>query len=500
MASTSVMVGENAGAMDARSHPSAVPLSGSFGLCLPAVAQILPKRLAASLSVNASRSRPALFVAICFLFGVIVPVEIAADSEMFVSRTILRVPPHFAITAFTIAVAMLADLGYYQKLITRPSVAFGLSILAFVTVVGAWRHGTGSQLFRSDIYIIRWFFVGFILMRSAIAAGMLRQYLVFAAIVIIATAYSIDVTNTQEGQIDTATKRVTSSNLWPVINCGTIMIGLLVTVTWPRSSRYAAVSAAAFAAIVFIGSIRTSTRSLFAEQMLCLVLGLLALSRDPRMKGRGRTVQRAATLMAVIGAIGLAYQIVGGNLLSSYSQIGTRMEGTLRESRVGAARIDEAAEFLRGMRPDEWILGGGLGQMFYSILGAWTNVPHIAVIGWLQKGGLGVMFLVLLTVYILPGVGFVQQLLRPRRWSPLPAPILVVGPMMVSWCALTFVSGGLDIGCFLALGGLTALWIQLADDDAVFTVIRLRPYRPHEPRRPEFIGVGPAGQMGAVAR
>jgi len=500
MASTSVMSGENAGAMATRAHPSAVPLSGSAGLCLPAVAQILPKRLAVSLSVNASRSRPDLFVAICCLFGVIVPVEIAANSEMFVSRTILGVPPHFALTVFTIALAVLADLGYYRRLITRPSVAFGLSILAYVAVIGAWRHGTGSQLFRSDIYIVRWFFVGFILMRLAIAAGMLRQYLVFAAIVIIATAYSIDVTNTQEGQIDTATRRVTSSNLWPVINCGTIMIGLLLAVTWPRSSRYAAASVAAFAAIVFIGSIRTSTRSMFAFQMLCLLLALLALSRDPRMKGRGRAVQRAATLMAVISAIGLAYQIVIGNFLASYSMISARMEGTLRESRIGAARIDEAAECLRGMSSDEWILGGGLGQMFYSILGAWTNVPHIAVLGWLQKGGLGVMFLVLLTVYILPGVGFVQQLLRPRRWSPLPAPILVVGPMLVSWCALTFVSGGLDIGCFLALGGLTALWIQLADDDAVFTVIRLRPYRPHEPRRPEFIGVGPTGQMGAVAR
>jgi len=500
VASTSIMTGEIAGLTAMRSHTSAASLSGSAGLCLPAVAQILPERLAASLSIKAPRSRPALFVAICCLFGVIVPVEIAAESEMFVSRTILGVPPHFAITAFTISLALLVDLGYYQKIVTRPSVALGLSILAFVAVIGAWRHGTGSQLFRSDIYIVRWFFVGFILMRLAIAAGMLRQYLFFAAIVIIATAYSIDVTNTQEGQIDTATKRVSSSNLWPVINCGTIMIGLLLTVTWPRSSRYAAVAAAAFAAIVFIGSIRTSTRSLFAEQMLCFVLALLALSRDPRMKGRGRTVQRAATLMAVIGAIGLAYQIVGGNLLASYSQIGTRMAGTLRESRIGAARIDEAAEFLQSMSPDEWILGGGLGQMFYSILGGWTNVPHIAVLGWLQKGGIGVMFLVLVTVYILPGAAFVQQLSRPRRWSPLPAPILVVGTVIVSWCALTFVSGGLDIGCFLALGGLTALWIQLVDDDATFTAMRLRSYRPYEARQSEFNGVAHAIQMGAVAR
>jgi hypothetical protein len=456
--------------------------------------------MATSLAVSAQRTRPSLFAAICCLFGITVLFEISADSEMFVSRTILRVPPHFAITAFTVALAAVVDLGYYQKIVSRPSLAFGIAILAYVAVIGAWRHGTGSQLFRSDIYIVRWFFVGFILMRLAIASGMLRQYLVFAAIVTIATAYSIDVTNTQDNQIDTAIKRVTSSNLWPVINCGTIMIGLLLTVTWPRSSSYAAVSAAAFAAIVFIGSIRTSTRSLFAEQMLCLVLSLLALSRDPRMKGRGRTVRRAATVFAVIGTIGLTYQIVFGNLLASYSHIGTRMEGTLRESRIGAARIDEAVEFLRGLGTDEWILGQGLGGMFYSILGGWVSFPHIAVLGWLQKGGLGVMFLVLMTVYILPGAAFFRQLVRPRRWSPLPPPILVVGPVIVSWCALTLVSGGLDIGAFLALGGATALWIQLADDDAAFAAIPRTTYRSYKPTQPAFVDVGSGNHLGAVAR
>jgi hypothetical protein len=137
--------------------------------------------------------------------------------------------------------------------------------------------------------------------------------------------------------------------------------------------------------------------------------------------------------------------------------------------------------------------------MFFSILGGWVSVPHIAVLGWLQKGGLGVMFVVLVTVYILPGVAFFHQLVRPRRWSPLPPPILVVGPMSVSWCALTFVSGGLDIGAFLALGGLTALWVQLTDDDAVFTAMRLRPQRLHQPRPSDFVLGGPNSQLGTVA-
>lgn len=120
------------------------------------------------------------------------------------------------------------------------------------------------------------------------------------------------------------------------------------------------------------------------------------------------------------------------------------------------------------MTPDEWILGKGLGGMFYSRLGYWANAPHITVLVWLQKGGVPLFLIVLTTVYIAPSLAFFGQLRRPRRISPLPSPIFIVGPMLLSWCALTLVSGGTDTGSFLGLGGLTYLWIQLTDDDKVF--------------------------------
>ena len=149
------------------------------------------------------------------------------------------------------------------------------------------------------------------------------------------------------------------------------------------------------------------------------------------------------------------------------------------------------------LTPDEWVFGKGLGGMFYSKMGAWTNVPHIAVLGWLQKGGVAVFLLVLFTVYIAPGLAFFRQLVRPRRTSPLPPPILVVGPMLVSWCALTFISGGIDIGSFLGLGGLTALWMQLFDDDQVFEAERRR--RSASGRPPVFYRAGaPVEAAGAA--
>ena len=434
---------------------------------LLAAAQVLPAATARALGVTEGRHRLGLFVLVCALFGVIVPFEIAADSQMFVSRTIMGIPPHYAITAFVVALAVLFDLSYFQRVLTRPAVVLGLVCIAILLVEGVFRYGMRSYLVRSDLYIMRWFFVGFILMRLATAAGMLRPYLVFAAIVLLAIAAGIDSTNSLAGEIDTATRRIGSANLWPVINCSTVMIGLLLSVTWPRSWRYAAFGSAAFAVLTFIGSIRTSTRSLFAVQALCVVLVLLALSRDPRMRGRGRGIQRAATAVAVLGTAFLVYQIVLGNFLGGYSQLAGRFEETTRENRF-EGRMAEAVMMVEELTPDEWILGKGLGGMFYSKLGYWANAPHISVLVWLQKGGIPLFLIVLATVYITPTLAFFRQLSRPRKSSPLPPPILIVGPMLVSWCALTFVSGGTDIGSLLGLGGLTYLWIQLTDDDKVF--------------------------------
>ncbi len=452
--------------------PQSLPSSkqGPERLTLLAAAQVVPAATARALGITEGKRHLGLFLLVCALFGVIVPVEIAADSEMFVSRRIMGVPPHFALTAFVVALAALFDLRYYQRLLARPSVVLGLVCIAILLGMGILRYGMNSYLVRSDLYIIRWFVVGFILMRLATATGMLRPYLVFAAIVVLVVASRIDSANSLAGQIDTATKRIASSNLWPVINCGTVMLGLLLTVTWPRSWRYAAFGSAAFALLTFIGSIRTSTRSLFAVQALCLVVILLALSRDPRMRGRGRGIQRAATAIAVLGAVFLTYQIVLGNVLGGYSQLAGRFSEATQEtnSGTGQGRLAEAAMMVEEMTPDEWILGKALGGMFYSRLGYWANAPHIAVLVWLQKGGIPLLLIVLATVYIAPSLALFRQLSRPRKSSPLPPPIVIVGPILLSWCALTFVSGGIDIGSFLGLGGLTYLWIQLADDDKAF--------------------------------
>jgi hypothetical protein len=466
-ATTMVPIGPNPG-----SYSLPRPHQRPKRFMLLAAAQVLSAAAARVLGLTEGRHRLGLFLLVCALFGVIMSVEICAESEMFVSRTVMGVPPHFALTAFVVALALLYDLRYCQRILSRPSVVLGLVCVAILLGEGILRYGMRSYLVRSDLYIMRWFFVGFILMRLATASGMLRPYLVFAAVVILVVAARIDSTNSLGGQIDATTNRIASSNLWPVINCGTIMIGLLLTVAWPRSWRYAAFGSVAFALLTFLGGVRSSTRSLFVFQSLCLVLVLLALYRDPRMRGRGRGrgVQRAATAFAVLGVVFLVYQIILGNVLGDYSQLAGRFSETTQETSfgTGSGRVAEAVMMVEEMTPGEWILGKGLGGMFYSRLGYWANAPHITVLVWLQKGGVPLFLIVLTTVYIAPNLAFLGQLRRPRRTSPLPPPILIVGPILLSWCVLTFVSGGTDIGSLFGLGGLTYLWIQLTDDDKVF--------------------------------
>jgi hypothetical protein len=75
-------------------------------------------------------------------------------------------------------------------------------------------------------------------------------------------------------------------------------------------------------------------------------------------------------------------------------------------------------------------------------------------------------------LYVRPSVAFFKAVTLPRRDSPLPMPILIVGPPLLAWAGLTFLSGGIDIGSFLGLGGLAALWLQLADDERRFMVTK----------------------------
>jgi hypothetical protein len=203
---------------------------------LPAAAQLLLGRTARSLGIGGVGRNRLLFAVTACLFAAIVPTDIAFGLEMWVSKRIAGIPQHYILTTVTILLALALDGRYLQHLVGRPVVIFYLACLLMVVAVGVLKNGGNGFVVRADLYLIRWFFVGFMLMRLAITSGSLRQYLMVAAIVVLFTAMRISDRNTMGGQIDTSVVRVSSSDFWPVINLGTIMLGLLVTVTWPRGN------------------------------------------------------------------------------------------------------------------------------------------------------------------------------------------------------------------------------------------------------------------------
>jgi len=407
------------------------------------------------------------------LVAIIVPVEVAFASEMWVSRTIAGMPIHFILTGMVLLVAFANDARYLLEVLRRPSVIFFAACLMMVVVVGFVRNGGNRYIIFSDLYVIRWFFVGFMLMRLAIISDSLRQFLAITTVVVLATALRIDNKNTMGGQIDTTMVRVSSNDLFAVVNLGTIILGLLVTATWPRGILYVAFCSAAFASLLFLGGIRTSTRSLFAVQTLCFLLCLFALSRDPRMVGKGQGLRRAMVVVLLLAAAAMAYLVAKGKILGSVTQLGSRFEAeNMAQYDTGAARVLEAIDMLQQLTTWEWFIGMGAGGMVFNILGYWASVPHIAVLGWLQKGGIFIFAVALWTLYIRPLVAFVTATAAPRRDAILPPPILVVGPPLLAWASLTFISGGYDIGSVLGLGVLSALWMQLADDERRFTAFK----------------------------
>jgi hypothetical protein len=449
----------------------------AFAVRLPAATQLLLAKTSKSLAINGVRRHWLLFTAAACLFAAIVPTDIAFGLEMWVSKTIAGIPQHYILTTLTILLAFGSDGKYLQQLLARPIVVFYLTCLLLVVAVGVFRNGYNGYIVRADLYLIRWFFVGFMLMRLAIISGSLKEYLLVSAVVILVTALRISDRNTMGGQIDSSVMRATSSDFWPVINLGTIMFGLLVTVNWPRGLFHIAFSVSTFSLLILVGGIKSSTRSLFISQALCFLLCLLALSRDPRMRGRGRELRMASLLLVLMAAAIAVYLLVTGQIMSEVTQLGTRFtEETSERYNTGAYRLKEAYEMLEMMTVEVWIFGMGAGGMWFSSLcQGWIGIPHIAVLGWLLKGGFFILLVVLWTLYIRPFAAFLNSIIAPRRDMPLPPAILIVGPPLLAWATLTFISGGIDIGSFFGLGGLSALWLQLADDERHFLAARTKP-------------------------
>jgi len=288
--------------------------------------------------------------------------------------------------------------------------------------------------------------------------------------------YTIVDKATSESLADTSIRRVTTSNMWPVAYCSFITIGLMLNAMWPMGTLWQSVGLTALTVSIVVGSVRTSTRSLFAVQAALLILTLLALAKDPRMAARQKWLNRLKVFVVAAIVLYVGRQVVTGRIFASISLLSQRFLG---EEGTGAMRLRELYDMFASFGPIDWVFGGGLGSYFVTELGWWTARPHIAFFAWLQKGG-GLLFVAAaLMVLNIPIWAFTASLTRRSGTESgflkgMPRPILVIVPPLIAWFVTTFISGGFDNGSMLALGGLTALWIEMEDESRLLNSNRYR--------------------------
>jgi hypothetical protein len=402
----------------------------------------------------------------CGLWLITLRLEVGGEYEAFAKRQILGLlTVHVAITLAVLLFYLAVDGGYLGRLFSRSTFVIAALGVLYVFAVGLVRNGN-TLLFREECYAIRWFAVGFMLMRVAITQKGIKLFLLLSAVATAVLLYLIMEKATSETLADTSIRRVTTSNMWPVAYCGFISIGLMLNALWPLGTQWQVVGLSALTTVIVVGSVRTSTRSLFAVQAAMLVMTLFALARDPRMTAKLKWLNRLQLFLLAGVVLYLGRQIVTGRIFASISLISRRFLGS---EGTGSMRIKELTDMFADFGPIDWLFGGGLGSYFVTELGWWTARPHIAYFTWLQKGGLVIFLAATVLIYARTMWSFAAALLTKNRsarlsYAGMPKPILVVGPPLLAWFSTTFISGGFDNGSMLALGGLSALWIQLEDE------------------------------------
>jgi hypothetical protein len=402
----------------------------------------------------------------CGLWLVTLRLEVGGEYEAFAKRQIFGLlTVHIAITLAVLLFYLALDAGYLGRLFSRSTFVIAALGVLYVFAVGLVRNGN-TLLFREECYAIRWFAVGFMLMRVVITQKGIKLFLLLSAVASAVLLYLIMEKATGETLADTSIRRVTTSNMWPVAYCGFISIGLMLNALWPLGTQWQVVGLSALTTVIVVGSVRTSTRSLFAVQAAMLAMTLLALAKDPRMAAKRRWLNRLQLFLISGVVLYLGRQIVTGRIFASISLISRRFLGS---EGTGSMRIKELTDMFAAFGPIDWFFGDGLGSYFVTELGWWTARPHIAYFTWLQKGGLVIFLAATVLIYARTMWSFAAALLPTRRqtglpYDGMPKPILVVGPPLLAWFGTTFISGGFDNGSMLALGGLSALWIQLEDE------------------------------------
>lgn len=203
---------------------------------------------------------------------------------------------------------------------------------------------------------------------------------------------------------------------------------------------------------IYNGIILSGTRSLALSVGTVILISTIGLSYQIEnyiLSIKKSIYSRAISITTISGVI-VIILILLGKAFSAYSVISER---TLKGETTDYLRALELIDALSQMNPLQWIIGGGLGYAFDTVLGYKIHALHIGIFTFFLKGGIILFLIVAGFLYIRLPLMFLTAWLRPLSMDQKTrTAILIILPGLFGWISLLSISGGYSQYNFMGVG------------------------------------------------
>ncbi len=352
---------------------------------------------------------------------------------------------------------------FRANLRSKPGVAFFIFLAAY-SCLGVLM-GNEIGWVRTDLRIWSWGIGGLAMLR--IAMKMRRPTLHILALCLLAGVmlYVSAVANKNQMGIGQATDntRVWDLNVFNYSGMMIPLLGLVLTLVTLRGV-FSFIGAALAFCLYFDGAILIgATRSLaLGLVVVCLSASVALLFYRDGKQITDRISPRAfwIGLLTVVGALAVLATLFGF-AFSGSTVLANRLSDD-QDVTSGTDRIVELQDGLRQLGLFKGLAGGGLGYTFESIFDYKSIGFHITIFTFLLKFGILPFAVIVITLYLILPLKFLQAFLRPATLSPSTrTALLVVLPSVFGWVAILSTSGGYDMYFAIGIGMAAGVFAEI---------------------------------------
>jgi len=380
----------------------------------------------------------------------------ATDERVVVSALGMLQYPDISLILL-IGFVVCYDAEFRSALRSKPGIAF-LMFLAGYSCLGVLM-GNEFGMVRTDLRVWGWGIGGLAMFR--IAMKMRRPALhilalcLMAGVMLYVSAISIKNQMGMAQAMDNV--RVWDLNVFNYAGMMIPLLGLVLTLVALRGTLPFLGAALAFwlyfDGAILIGATRSLALGLIVV-CLCASVSLLFHRDEKQITGQ---ISSRAFWIGLITALGAAAVLATllGFAFSGSTVLANRLSDD-QDVTSGTDRILELQDGLGQLGLFRGLIGGGLGYTIESIFDYKSIGFHLTIFTFLLKFGILPFAVIVITLYIILPLKFLQAFLRPATLSPSTrTALLVVLPSVFGWVAILSTSGGYDI--YYAIGiGMTA--------------------------------------------